>query len=220
MRLPEQQCMCMLFGASSPAACVTRQHLKEACVRGGLQLGGLHDPATASSCKKLHEVHMMNRHTELRGAHYLSTCEPTGLWEQSRWLCHKLQGLRRSAYVSVGEPTGKRGHAGGLCCEHYCEGGTSSLERRRARVPRGSRQGSCGHAGGFRVSRGFVTCAGEPTGKREHSGRLRRGRPQDRERCTDPFFQLGDTVVARILWANEKGARAELLQDRRIVGCG
>ncbi|KAK9843671.1 hypothetical protein WJX81_001927 [Elliptochloris bilobata] len=38
------------------------------------------------------------------------------------------------------------------------------------------------------------------------------------ERCTEPFFQLGDTVTARIIWANEKGARAELLQDRRLVG--
>lgn len=61
---------------------------------------------------------------------------------------------------------------------------------------------------------------GQPIGKRDVTGRLRHGRPQGmKERCTEPFFQLGDTVAARIIWANERGARAELLRETRLVGC-
>jgi len=64
---------------------------------------------------------------------------------------------------------------------------------------------------------------GAPTSEEgwKNDGRLRRTRPLGaKERCTDPFFQLGDTVTARIIWSNAKGARAELVQDKRLVGCG
>ncbi len=64
---------------------------------------------------------------------------------------------------------------------------------------------------------------GAPTSEEgwKNDGRLRRTRPMgSKERCTDPFFQLGDRVTARIIWSNAKGARAELVQDKRLVGCG
>ena len=74
--------------------------------------------------------------------------------------------------------------------------------------------------GGGRGGRGGRPRVGQPIGKRDVTGRLRHGRPQGmKERCTEPFFQLGDTVAARIIWANERGARAELLQETRLVGC-